>query len=236
MNHRFNEIGSKRNCCLSLAAIGMGLFLPFHAARADDRNSAGAQWQQWSLSIPTAVNPTLDPTGQNCMVGQSDSVWYLAGMFGGGSAVRNCSIPEGTTLFFPVINSVNVNAPNVCGQGPANVSVKDLRAASAAFINGASNLSVDLDGRGIHNWDRIQSPVFAVALPESNIFDPPCVGAGLGNVPAGVFSPAVDDGIYVKLGPLSVGTHRLHIHAENRSQGFVLDVTYNLVIVPVSSR
>ena len=32
---------------------------------------------------------------------------------------------------------------------------------------------------------------------------------------------------------LNVGSHSLHIHAENPSQGFTLDVTYNLTVVPV---
>ena len=44
--------------------------------------------------------------------------------------------------FLPVINSVNINVPNVCGQGPDNLSVRDLRKASAAFVSGAVNLSV----------------------------------------------------------------------------------------------
>jgi hypothetical protein len=50
-------------------------------------------------------------------------------------------------------------------------------------------------------------------------------------VPAGVYSPSVDDGYYVLLKPLSVGNHTLHIHAE--STGFTLDVTYDLTVVPV---
>ena len=52
------------------------------------------------------------------MVGQSGSVWFLAGIFGGGSATRTCAVPAGKALYFPVLNSVNINAPNVCGQGP----------------------------------------------------------------------------------------------------------------------
>jgi len=50
-------------------------------------------------------------------------------------------------------------------------------------------------------------------------------------VPAGIYSPAVDDGFYVQLNPLKVGSHTLHFHAEN--PGFVEDVTYNLTVVPV---
>jgi hypothetical protein len=46
-------------------------------------------------------------------------------------------------------------------------------------------------------------------------------------LPAGIYSPAVDDGFYVLLDPLSVGNHALHFHAENPMQNFIQDVTHN---------
>src|SRR5690349_23790807 len=66
-----------------------------------------ALWWEWVFSLPAPINPTQDATGADCMVGQRDSVWFLAGVgvFGGGSATRTCSIPAHKTLFFPVINS-----------------------------------------------------------------------------------------------------------------------------------
>ena len=78
--------------------------------------------------------------------------------------------------------------------------------------------------------------LFEVALPENNLFDGPCTGADLGKVPAGIYSPSVDEGFYVKLNPLKKGNHTLHFHAENRSQSFVEDVSYNLTVVPVVSQ
>jgi hypothetical protein len=92
---------------------------------------------------------------------------------------------------------------------------------------------VTVDGVAITNLRRVQSKVFAVALPKDNVFDAPCTGAGLGDVPAGIYSPAVDDGFYVLIDPLSVGNHTLHFHAENLSQGFTQDVTYSLTVVQV---
>jgi hypothetical protein len=123
---------------------------------------------------------------------------------------------------------VNIDAPSVCGQGPDSVPVEDLRAANAAFIDGATTVSVEVDGEPIGTLQRVQSNVFEVALPEENIFDAPCIS--FGGVPAGIYSPAVDDGFYVQLEPLDVGNHTLHIHAENPSAGFTLDVTYNLTV------
>lgn len=187
---------------------------------ADSLRNLGAEWWQWIVSIPPADNPLLDPTGEKCMVGQRGRTWFLAGTFGGGTAVRTCSVPEGTTLFFPVANAIGFDTPGVCGQGEPIPAAK-YREDAAAFIDGVSNVSVHLDGKAARAH-RITSPVFAVTPPEDNIFDVFCA------LPAGVYSPAVDDGLYVQLRPLSVGMHTLRFHAENSSQGFVLDVTYTL--------
>src|SRR5437867_1446450 len=67
-------------------------------------NKLSSQWWQWALSIPTGENPMLerDTTTERCTVGQRGDVWFLAGIFGVGSATRNCAVPEGTGLFFPV--------------------------------------------------------------------------------------------------------------------------------------
>jgi hypothetical protein len=55
------------------------------------------------------------------------------------------------------------------------------------------------------------------------------------DVPAGIFSPAVDDGYYVKLKQLRIGAHTLHLRAETAT-GVDQDVTYNLTVVPVSKK
>ena len=218
---------------IAIVGIGLGLIIPINMVFADSQSfkQLSAEWWQWALSIPVSENPILDGTGEKCVVGQRGSVWFLAGNFGGGSTTRTCAVPEGKVLFFPVINSVNIDTPDVCGQGPDRIPVEDLRAVSAAFIDGAANLSVEVDGEPTGNLHRVQSKVFEVALPEDNVFDDPC--ATLGGVPAGIYSPAIDDGFYVRLKPLGVGNHTVHIHAENPSAGFTLDVTYSLTVVPV---
>jgi hypothetical protein len=98
-------------------------------------------------------------------------------------------VPESAALYFPVINDVEINSPNVCGSGPDNVSVGTLRSRAAAVIDGATKLSVTVDGVEIKNFRRVQSEVFEVALPDDNLFNAPCTGAGLGDVPSRVYSP-----------------------------------------------
>jgi hypothetical protein len=228
----------------TIIVMALGLMMSINIAFADSEETASgefrsfaklsAEWQQWALSIPAPENPQLDATGQNCVVGQRGPIWFLAGIFGGGSATRTCSVPEGKALYFPVINSVQINTPGVCGQ-PGALSVRELRDTATLFIDGATNLSVTVDGIVIKKLRRVRSEVFVVALPENNVFVEPCTVAGLGDVPPGVYSPAVDEGFYVLLNPLPLGPHALHFHAENPSAvpAFTLDVTYNLTVVPV---
>lgn len=194
-----------------------------------------AEWWQFVLSIPTTVNPLADQSGQDCMVGQHGPVWFLVGTFGQPTAVRICSIPAGKALFFPIVNSVNLDTRNACGQGPEPLLVRDLRAASAAFADGATNLAVDIDGERIKQLQhrfRVRSAVFELTVPADNLFNPFCPNG----LPARTYFPAVDDGFYVMLKPLEVGTHTLHLHGEVPSQGFSVDVTYYLNIVPLSLR
>lgn len=202
-------------------------------ADGQDYKNTTPEWWQWALSIPASVNPLLDETGAQCMVGQRGGEWFLAGVFYPLSgATRECTIPEGVTLFFPVVNSVNFDAPNVCGQGGPNPT-SDYRDAAAAFIDATFNRSASIDGKPIKQLHRVRSPVFALALPEDNMFNHPDICGG--TLPAGIYSPAVDDGYYVRLNPLKVGAHEVVIHAEG-PLGFVLDVTYNLTVVPVAKK
>jgi hypothetical protein len=226
-----SEVSSPAQAAGSTARIKSGQIESWHPDASKALRQLAAAWWQWVLSIPVPENPLLDQTGEKCVVGQRGPIWFLVGNFGGGEVTRSCSVPEGKLLFFPVINSVNIDTPNVCGQGPESIPVAELRALSAAFVNGAVNLSVRLDGKRVSDLSRTRSEVFEVALPEDNLFDSPC--ADLGGVPAGIYSPAVDKGVYTVIKGLKEGEHELKIHAENPSQNFVLDVTYHLTVVPV---
>jgi hypothetical protein len=228
MKIRNKSLKTTATCFSVMLGIGIGLSIPTNIALAQTPSGLPqltAQWWQWAFSIPTAQNPIVDQTGGSCMIGQRGSIWFLAGNFGG-TTMRTCSIPEGTTLFFPVINQVGYNSPN-CGQGPENLSVKTMREQVANFIGTVrlADLSVELDSKPINHFDHVQSDVFAIALPDNNV----------GGCPAGVYSPAVDEGYYVTLyPPLAVGPHTLHIRSTVPS--FSFDVTYNLAIVKVLNK
>jgi hypothetical protein len=224
--------GNKAVCTL-LTGIACGALLAASAAHAQLQSTKqlSAEWWQWALSIPAGVNPLADPDGPRCMVGQRGADWFLAGTFGFGTAVRSCSIPAGTSIFVPVANFVGFDTPNACGQDSTPLPSSFYRAIAASFVDTLTAASATLDGQPILPLQRVQSKVFPVALPSDNLFAEACVPYG--GLPAGIYSPAIDDGIYVRLNPLAPGSHTLHIHAANPDWVFLLDVTYHLSVVPV---
>src|SRR5262245_24218565 len=186
---------------------------------AESSRDLSAEWWQWALSIPASENPLVDTDGSKCMVGQRGSTWFLAGVFFGGTAVRNCTIPPETDLFFPVYNSVQIDTPGLCGQGPS-IPVVGLRATAANDVAGVTNLLAEVDGRR-QNLRHVRSRVFAVALPVHHLFEALC---GAGEVPDGVYAPAVDEGFYANVNELDPGMHSVHIHADNNSANVHIDV------------
>jgi hypothetical protein len=192
-----------------------------NAVFADDAASwkqLSSEWWQWAVSIPAPVNPLVDTTGDNCMIGQRGSNWFLAGTVGGAPVTRSCEIPEGATLFFPVVNAINFDTPGQCGQG-APLPASFYRSLAAAFINGVTQLSITLDGprsaRRTAQYHRVRSRLCRRTTCSSRRAAAICPRASL---------PAVDDGFYARLDHLKVGKHTLHIHAEVPSAGFVVDV------------
>ena len=219
---------SRRRKFFQAFAVAASLVAPISGTAGEPSfQELSAQWWQWVLSIPNSANPLADSTGANCMVGQRGSLWFLAGSFGG-TVSRRCSVPQGVPLFFPIVNSVQVNTPGICGQtGP--LSVVEMRTNVAAFIDGLKGVTATVDSTAVAHVIRVQSNPFIAALPKDNIFLRPCKR----DSPAGIFSPSVDDGYYAKVGPLNVGTHTLQFTAHNDS-GFDLNVTYVLDVIAVS--
>jgi hypothetical protein len=127
-----------------------------------------AQWWQFALSIPTNENPLLDTAGSKCVIGQRGPVWFLVGTFGDKAPItRTCNVPEGKSLFFPVLNNFNANDIT------QHDSVALLRDSVASLINDTTVVSVVLDGKSVARIDkkfRVRSNVFELTLPEDNIF------------------------------------------------------------------
>jgi hypothetical protein len=196
-----------------------GIMPPHARAHGQPYGEWAAEWWTWVLQIPEEQNPLFDTTGEFCGVDQAGDVWFLAGVTGaGGTVTRTCEIPAGKALFFPVLNVRWTNEPT---DPPFNED--EVRAILAWVIDTfAADVSCEIDGEAVEDIDayRFQSPVFE--LPEDNY---------MGWDPDDGYGPCVDDGYYLMLAPLSVGKHTIRFTG-CLGEGFSLDVTYKITIVP----
>ena len=203
-----------------------------------------ARWWEYVYSIPADKNPLLDNgpnnAGGNFSVGQSGSVWYLAGTgapFGtpaSTTVTRNVTLPAGRAIFFPVftveVDNLNLT-PGDPGFGTQNMgfTVDQMRALAKDVVNNAI-LTASVDGKPINNLNlyRVTSPVFSYTLGPNNV-----VSAMTGQtVPPQTVSPAVADGVYLMLAPLSVGPHTINFTGAAPAFSFSLNVTYNITVTP----
>ena len=180
-----------------------------------------ARWWQWAYSVPASVNPLLDATGVNCGQGQQGKVFFLAGVLNeSGTANRTCNVPAGKALLFPVINAEWDNY--LCGPD-ATYTVDELREIVDGIVDTATDLSATVDGVGIDIAAfRFTSPTFDITVPDDNL----C--SSVDGTPAGTYGPAVADGYYVMLKPLSAGDHTVSFGGSFPDFGFTLSITYDL--------
>jgi hypothetical protein len=226
---------------LTLVSANPGVAPPQFNPYGASYSAWSARWWQYTLSIPTDKSPFLDTTGANFAVGQSGNVWFLSGVIvftipgqppptsqNPATAVRNVTLPSGTALFFPVLNSEQDNL--VPGGTNTSFTPVQLRTFAQQSMTTAENLQVQVDGRSVVSLSQydVTSPAFSYHLPANNI-----ITAITGtNVPAQTVSPAVSDGIYVMLRPLSLGQHTIHFSGDFGPGNFALDVTYHITVTP----
>jgi hypothetical protein len=185
-----------------------------------------AAWWEYVLNIPTPTNPVLDETGQDCGVGQSGRVFFLAGSNTSDPVTRVCTVPVGTPIFFPIINAEcsDVEADPFFG------STDEERLACAQEIIdgvGINTLKATIDGKEVkylHRF-RVASPPFEFTMPALENF------LGLDGVTSG---SSVSDGYWLMLHPLSPGSHVIHFEGAFVSgvgTGFSQNVTYHLTVI-----
>ena len=186
-----------------------------------------AAWWQWALQTPANLNPLLD--NGDCSVGQQGDVWFLGGTFSGEAAVRNCNVPAGTKLFFPLVNAFYGAFQT---DPPEQRTEKYLR-NQVAYIKkqNLTRLEAEIDGVPVKNPTQYleKSPLFDVQLPQDNIY-----GVDDKVVPQLRLSPSVDQGYYLFLQPLSPGKHTITWKAKISYSGGNVEqnVTYHIDVKP----
>lgn len=186
------------------------------------------RWWQWAYGLPVAGHPLFDETGADCAAGQSGPVWFLGGVFNvSGTATRDqCTVPAGKALYFPIIN---VEWDNICPPMDPGLSVDELAAMSAWFMDLATDLECDVDGQPVQNAAsyRFTGDPFAVQMPADNIWNLYC------STPGGNYYPLVPDGYFIMLAPLAPGPHTIHFRGTiGDPVNFTLEITYHLTVAP----
>jgi hypothetical protein len=179
-----------------------------------------AKWWQWYLSMPVETNPVNDATGKNCANNQDGPVWFLAGT-SGGKVVRECEMPSGKAIFFPIINGA-------CNAVQDNVRTEEeFRNCIIPFVDQVNHVEATIDGvklQGLQGY-RVLSPLFNVTFAKGNP-----VGAPEGTI------ATMSDGWWIFLEPLPEGRHEINFKgiqgtpAEGGGSGFAVDVTYHINI------
>jgi hypothetical protein len=211
-----------------------------------------AKWWEYVYSIPAATNPLLDEIGADCGVSQSGPVFFLVGVLNvSGTATRQCTIPAGKALFFPLLNSENDDlgypfTPPLTGTpagpdpttppstgippSPLHLSVDQLQAAVASDLATITALGATIDGVPVSDpfGYKAGPATFGYNLPFNNIYSSSAFGYL--NIPPRMVRPAVADGYYLLVAPLSPGGHTVEFSGTAGS--FTLHITYHLTVLP----
>lgn len=184
------------------------------------------EFNNWVWHFPAAESPFFAGNdGSKCGQGQKGKVWFLAGTLDPfGTVVRDgCIIPAGKALFFSIYSTVSF-VPFFGN------NEEEVRADAARDVALNTTISVVVDGVPLNNLStyRASSPVggFVLSAPEGSLL--------ADFVGAGDYDPAVADGYWIMLAPLSIGAHIIQISASGSFQDgseYSYDVTYNLTVV-----
>lgn len=207
-----------------LAQAGPNVLPPGSNAYGKGYDELAAGWLVWVTGIPGSTNPLFDPDGSYAAMGQSGKVWYLVGTTGG-TASRSITVPSGTALFFPIVNSFWVNTPEYGDPAWSDEQEAYVRGLLAAQADTAENLVLTIDGKPVPNVYALRA-ASTVGMcdvpPDDNIFGVPLEP---------VLHECLADGYWALLPPLSVGKHTVHF-AGGFGGWFALDVTYQVTVKP----
>jgi hypothetical protein len=198
-----------------------------------------AKWYQWQYSLPVDQHPLFDTA--DCNEGQTGAVWFLGGTFtvreenGSviGEAQRDCAIPVGKALFFPILNG---ECDEIVDGSTDEAFLRECANTQADHIQ---DLEVAIDGKEVEHLSlyRAESPFFTYGpLPENNIL----LNSGFPAATAGTTVSSVADGYYLMLAPLSVGDHTVNFKGAvvftSEEDGFdfrfELDIAYFITVQP----
>jgi hypothetical protein len=182
-----------------------------------------AKWWKWALKIPADNHPL---NSGDCSIGQKGKVWFLGGSAGSTDKPikRHCQVPEGTKLFFPLVNSSWLAFP--IGDPPDPIDEPSLRSSVCKTL--PETVEVSIDGIPVKRPTQYfeESSVFEAYLPSNDI-----AGVQDSQIPDGRIV-GVDIGYYIFLQPLHPGKHMIKWKVPKSSCTPVQEITYNITVKP----
>ncbi len=183
-----------------------------------------AQWAEafWSrfMSIPLNVSSATDKTGTHCGINQSGPVWFLAAPLGGNNTL-SCTIPAGKVIFAPAVTFMNdYPCPDPNFEPASGQTLEAFLTQGASDIVNSFTFAMTLDGRPV-KVRRATSSLQSFTAAKDLVASDPCV--------TGSPQLGVADGQYAVIGPLSPGSHTLHVLSNSPLIG-TSDNTFNLTI------
>jgi hypothetical protein len=145
------------------------------------------RWWRWALSFDDDEGPVADRDGRYCAEGQSGPVWFLAGSYGSARTIRNCHVPAGKTLFFPLVNNVTIEPDD------ADESCASLKRRAAELTPAPDALLLEVNGKrfnGLAAHRQATRRCFHIVDDDDTY--------------------AAANGFYVALGPLKKGRYALN--------------------------
>jgi hypothetical protein len=140
------------------------------------------------------TNPIDDTTGDWQALGQSGHVWFLAGMNPGGAPVdRHVTVPVGKMIFLPLANMLAWFP--FSDEGIAELRLQ--AGEQMANIADTGAIACEIDGVALKNLT-----TYRARDPYANGF---YIDVGGDN-----YGPAVTDGFWLMLKPLTPGEHTIH--------------------------
>ena len=229
---RLRPLAAALTLAAACAAVqAQQLIAPTVSVGGYSQGALQAQFSQWWMGYPAAINPVLDPTGAHSALGDQGSYFFLAGSFDGTPLVRNVTVRPDQTLLLNV---------QVVLAWPDNTETEaDLRAIANNVLGTVNSMAITVDGApallptGYGSWVSLRqsSPAFTLHVGNDN----------LGGWPAGDFL-AITDGYLIAMEGLALGDHQVRWTFNSSPTGpyagqwtNLQDITYNVSSVPEAS-
>jgi len=195
-------------------------------SQASKSKKLAKAWIRWVFAMPASTGPIGDTTGASCGMGQDGPVWFLAGS-SGGPVTRDCTIPHGKKLFFPLVNA---NWPMFDGEAEDEELVAERIAFFDSVHEKTCALTLRIDGEDVFEGG-LEEMVEELWVESYNPFELLIDGEWVG-APTGLYD-MMGGGYYARIKPLSPGDHVLELGGrlcEGEETWFETSVTYNLHI------